>query len=115
MIEHRKRQRLSHLNELSQIPVLPKKPIQKRKRRPNSMLTTSNGSLAPPSSSMTNLRPKIIVEEIDSNGNSDPLPRRKRSSTFSTVPPLPPPRKSISHSKSLTTVSLNNHKICTEV
>jgi hypothetical protein len=32
-----------------------------------------------------------------------------------TPPPLPPPRSKISHSKSLTTVYLNNHKISTPV
>jgi hypothetical protein len=82
------------------------------------MLTTSNGSLSPQSTSMTNLRPISMTDEIDSIGTSDPLPRRKRSSaSFQIPPPLPPPRPTISHSKSLTAVtsSLDNHKICTEV
>ncbi len=80
------------------------------------MLTKSNNSLVPQSTSMTNLPPNSTAGEFDSNGNSDPLPRRKYSTTlFPIPPPLPPPRPSIPHSKSLTTVNLNSHKICTEV
>ena len=80
------------------------------------MITKSNDSLAPPTTSMSSLRPNSIAGELDSTGNSDPLPRRKRSPASSPIPPpLPPPRPPIAHSKSLTTVSLNGQKICTEV
>jgi hypothetical protein len=117
MIEHRKRQRLAHLNKLSQVPVLPKKPLTKRKRKPGIMLTPSNVKSALQSASMASLPPKSIAYDIDSNGNSDPLPRRKRSPAPAPTPPppLPPPRSAIAHSKSLTIVSLDNRKICTEV
>jgi len=100
----------------NQLPILPKKITSKRKGRTGTILTTSNSSLAPQSISMTNLRPKNMDDQNDSIGNSDPLPRRKYlSASFPIPPPLPPPRPTISHSKSLTTVSLNSHKICTEV
>jgi hypothetical protein len=66
--------------------------------------------------SMTNLHPNRITVEVDQIGNSDPLPRRKHSSTSCLIPPpLPPPRSTIAHSKSLTTVDSNSQKICTEV
>ncbi len=116
MIEHRKRQKLALLNEKTQLPILPKKSTIKRQGRIDTMLTASTGSLPPKSTSITHLRPNSIAGEIDINGNSDPLPRRKRSpASFPIPPPLPPPRPTMSHSKSLTNVSLNSHQICTEV
>ncbi len=116
MIEHRKRQKFALLHEKNQLPILPKKLAIKRKLRTDTMLTASTGTLPRKSTSITNLRPYSIAGEIDINGNSDPLPRRKRSpASIPIPPPLPPPRPAISHSKSLTSVSLNSHKISTEV
>jgi len=80
------------------------------------MLSTTNDSVTPQSTSMINLHPNSIAGDIDSTGNSDPLPRRKSPLASSPIPPpLPPSRPTISHSKSLVSVSLNGHKICTEV
>ncbi|CAF0729972.1 unnamed protein product [Adineta steineri] len=117
IIEHRKRQRLAHFNEQQkQIPVLPKKLTTQRKDRTGMLTIKSNDSSTAQSISMTNLRPKIITKEIESIGNTDPLPRRKNSSELNPrTPPLPPPRPEISHSRSSTTVNLNNNKICTQV
>ncbi len=93
------------------------------RKRTATLLKTSDGNLTLRSTSTTNLRPgSINGGHIDFDGNSDPLPRRKRSSAsvLLPTPPLPPSRSIISHSKSLTTiqqpsVSLTSHKICTEV
>ena len=136
IIEHRKRHRLAALNALHalnpidiQLPTIPRKSISGHKRRMITVLTTPDGSTTLPSSSMTSLRPSIRNNDhANFDGNSDPLPRRKRSSTSNLIPssspalPLRTPRSIISHSKSLTTVqqqqlniSLTNHKICTEV
>ena len=94
-----------------QLPILPKKSTGKRK-----MSTKSNNRLTPQSISMTNLHPNRIAIDIDQNGNSDPLPRRQHLSTpFLNPPPLPPPRPTIAHSKSLTTVDSTSQKICTAV
>ncbi|CAF0933657.1 unnamed protein product [Rotaria sordida] len=122
ILEQKKHQQVTHLNEKQQqqqqhqLPILPKKSTMKRQGKLGTMLTTSVGSLPPQSISMTNIRPYSVFSEVDSNGYTDPLPRRKRSPQSSQIPPpLPPPRSAISHSKSLTTVSLNNHQMCTAV
>ena len=116
IIEHRKRQRLTHFNGQHQLPMLPKKSTIKRKERTGVLSIKSNDNSSAQSISMTNLRRISTAGEPYSTGNTDPLPRRKRlSSSFLTPPPLPPPRPNISHSKSLTTVSLHNQKISTPV
>ena len=129
IIEHRKRRKRMRMEETSaltaiatltqQVPVLPKKASSGRKRRPASTLAVSNGNLAAQSSSAVNLRVDSQTDRTEPNGKSDPLPRRQSSSTIASIPlpppPLPPPRPAISHSKSLNTVSLTSHKICTEV
>ncbi len=126
IIEHRKRNQLAHSSDTIQtsngLPDVPQKSTTGRKKRTATISTASNGSLAIQSTSMTNLRSvKFNDNHINSDGNSDPLPRRKHLSASILVPPrLPPSRPIISHSKSLTTVqqpniSLTNQKICTEV
>lgn len=82
---------------------------------------------------MTSLRPSIRNgDQINFDGNTDPLPRRKHSSVSTLIPSNSPaqsstPRPILSHSKSLSTVqqqqqppppanlSLTSHQICTEV
>jgi hypothetical protein len=126
IIEHRKRNQLAHSSDTIQtsngLPDVPQKSTTGRKKRTATISTASDGSLAIQSTSMTNLRSvKFNDNHINSDGNSDPLPRRKHLSASILVPPrLPPSRPIISHSKSLTTVqqpniSLTNQKICTEV
>jgi len=136
VIEHRKRNRLAAaagllpLNQTnSQQSVVPRKSIPGRKKRTATLLTASDGSVTLPSTASTSsLRPSIhSIAHTNVDGNSDPLPRRKRSnvsmlipSTPLPAPSLPPSRPTISHSESLTTVqqpniSLTSHKICTEV
>ncbi|CAF1262974.1 unnamed protein product [Rotaria sordida] len=129
IIEHRKRHLLAHLNHINSInptsnhlSVLRRKPSILRKRQTGSILTTSKSSLILQSNSMTNLRPiSFHSDRITLNGNSDPLPRRKRLSASILNPPsLSSARSTMSHSKSLTIVeqpnlSLTSHQICTEV
>ena len=127
IVEHRKRQRLNHSHEkntISQLAnqhfhaaILLKKPNGGRKRRPGTTPEKSNGTLALQSSSTSQLRPEDPTNMIDLLGDLDPFPRREPSTTslIPLAPPLPPPRPSISHSKSLTAVGSADQKICTEV
>ncbi|CAF0804142.1 unnamed protein product [Adineta steineri] len=129
IIEHRKRHLLARASDAAltstQLAVVSKKSPTNRKKRTDTLSTTTNGSLALQSISMTNLRPVRFNDiHADFEGKSDPLPRRKHLSTSILVPPrLPPARPIISHSKSLTTVQQqqpnftlnNNNNICTEV
>ncbi|UJR25308.1 hypothetical protein I4U23_006659 [Adineta vaga] len=128
IIEHRKRQKLAHLNgnHIATTPtsISSRKSSSNRRKRTDTMSTiATNQSLPLQSISMTNLRPaRFIDNHIELEGNSDPLPRRKRLVTSTVVPPrLPPGRPTISHSNSLTIVhqqpnlNVTSHKICTEV
>ena len=135
IIEHRKRQRLATLTALHplnqnnhSLSLAPRKSISGSKKRNVTLITTPDESLTFPSSSMTSLRPSIRNgDHFDFDGNTDPLPRRKRSSVSTLIPSNSPaqsstPRPILSHSKSLTIVqqpttnlSLTSHQICTEV
>lgn len=135
VIEHRKRHRLAVLTALHplnqnnhQSSLTPRKSIPGNKKRSVTLVTTPDGSMTFPSSSITSLRPSLRnSDHLDFDGNTDPLPRRKRSSVSTLIPssnsPAQPstPRPILSHSKSLTTVqqqpniSLTSHQICTEV
>ncbi len=103
--------------------VVPRKSILGHKKRTATLLTSSDGSMTLQSTSTTNLRPSNSSGGMNFDGNSDPLPRRKRSATSIPIPPptsLPRPQPIILHSNSLTTVqqpsiSLTSRKICTEV
>jgi Transmembrane protein 26 len=130
IIEHRNGHRLTQTtnnNEISSAnyssPVLPQKSTTGRKRRTGTTSSTSTGNIRLETNSMANLQVHRITADTDMqyDGNSDPLPRRKRSIVPALVaPPLPPPRPNTFHSKSLTCVLqpntiVTNHKICTAV
>lgn len=131
MIEHRKRSQLAQFNThhifnqaIHSLPFVPKKTNNTKKRRTGANVSTSNGNLTADPTSMKNHRTHSLVGIHDlskHDGFSDPLSRRKRSSGSSqNLPSLPPPRTSMSHSRSLTTVNqtnlnLSSHKICTAV
>lgn len=131
MIEHRKRSQLAQFNThhifnqaIHSLPFVPKKTNNTKKRRTGANVSTSNGNLTADPTSMKNHRTHSLVGIHDlskHDGFSDPLSRKKRSSGSSqNLPSLPPPRTSMSHSRSLTTVNqtnlnLSSHKICTAV
>ncbi|CAF3375309.1 unnamed protein product [Rotaria socialis] len=119
IIEHKKRQQLTLLNakkQQHQLSTLLKRPVTKRHTKIGGNFTKSTNSLAAASYSTTNLRPLSFRDEIDSSGNTDPLPRRKHSpDSFRIPPPLPEPRPTMPHSKSLITDSLTCPQMCTEV
>lgn len=128
IIEHRKRAELARAADLHNTPnqllTVPRKLPMKRKRRMGTILSTSNGTSAVPSPSMIAYRSpysNVDGDEPNYDVNTDPLPRRERTLGLNlTPPPLPPPRSTGSHSKSLTTLvqpsmSVTNHEICTAV
>lgn len=129
IIEHRKRHQLAALAALQslngnnhQSSLTSRKSIPGNKKRSVTLATTPDGSMTFPSSSITSLR---NGDQLDFDGNTDPLPRRKRSSISTLNPSHSPaqsstPRPILLHSKSLITVqqpniSLTSHQICTEV
>lgn len=134
IIEQRKRHQLNRSNGNNLInsnhhPISStstRKGSTTRKRRFDSI---PNGTVEFEKNSLTNFptssNATLTRRESDFDGNSDPLPRRNRSTGSNSItavpPPLPPPRGTILHSKSLSNVvqqpsiHQTNHKICTAV
>lgn len=130
IIEHRKRYQLARASD-GQLPVdqLPggqrKAPSSGHRKRTETTSTMATEHALPlQTTSMTNLRSaRVPPHRPDLEGNTDPLPRRKRTATTSLVPAVHVPtqsRSTISHSNSLIAVhqpnlNVTTHKICTEV
>ncbi|CAF3335600.1 unnamed protein product [Rotaria socialis] len=129
IMEHRKRHKLSCLNETNSMQQKPnhfsvtqRKSILGHKRRSGSILTSSRGSLNSHSNSIGNFRPMSTNDDpISLDGRSGPLPRYHRLPKSTLNPSsLPKARSTRPHSRSLTTVehphiSMPSHNICTEV
>ncbi|CAF0931734.1 unnamed protein product [Adineta ricciae] len=112
IIEHRKRYLSVHAHNANRqtanhLAISPRKSSSNRRKRTETTSTTvTNRSLPLQTASMTNLRPiRFLENHIELEGNSDPLPRRKRvTPAMVGSPRLPPGRPTISHSSSLTVV-----------